>query len=425
MSRWDCPAAPASLAHSPLLTPGVTLAWKHHWAQGGQLFQPAVGSLLGGLSRPAHHGGPARALCASLWGTAHSSQAEGGLAKFSSERHQDEVDHCPSQRKGGKERGEMTPAARMHGFLATSQTELLNVGCRSTGRGGAGASGGQGESSLQTHQRGGHAILQRGRPRQPAGPGDAPWSPGPPAQLTAMGAEASDVPLRGQGQPAPILVRPPQLMDGGGADARHSGRPPGVSQPLQVWGRGWAERTQPDRTVLHQLTDPSNAYVSSHPPMEGGQDVRAHGGLEKRVCFSTRRRLGAGALAPFHRLGSHTEAPRRLRGRGRRARPAPSFPCPLPPALRPPQQAACLDVGSPENWGANQHPDSDRAPSSVRTYEKAEEGVCPRGGQERSLLGHPRITPCPSRCCPQRKWGSCSPGLPGPGFRQGPAWSSS
>lgn len=56
------------------------------------------------------------------------------------------------------------------------------------------------------------------------------------------------------------------------------------------------QRTRPDRTVLRQLTDPPNAYMSSHPPMEGPGRMSKHTrALElTHICFSTQCRLGGG-----------------------------------------------------------------------------------------------------------------------------------
>ena len=156
-----------------------------------------------------------------------------------------------------------------------------------------------------------------------------------------------------------------------------SGGPPLVFHNLSRCGEAEdGQRTRPDRTVLRQLMDPPKAYVSSHPPTEGRAGCQNTCGPSKNthLLFNSMPPGRRAALAPFHRLRSHSEAPRWLRGGagGELGQPRPS--CPLPPALHPPQQAACLDVGSPENWGANRHPDGDRAPSS---HQNQREG---RGG---------------------------------------------
>ena len=85
--------------HSPLLTPGVTLAWG---ATGPGVASSSAycGVCPWGLSNPAHHRGPCQPLMRLSAGYSLPSRVEGGLAKFSSKRHKDEVDHCPSQWKG-------------------------------------------------------------------------------------------------------------------------------------------------------------------------------------------------------------------------------------------------------------------------------------------------------------------------------------
>lgn len=98
------------------------------------------------------------------------------------------------------------------------------------------------------------------------------------------------MPLRGQGQPAPILVRPPQLMDGGRDGMRLLWETsPGVSQPLQVWGRrGWAENTAGSHGAA-----PANGPLQclrEQPPTHGGAGrMSEHMGASKntRVLFNS------------------------------------------------------------------------------------------------------------------------------------------
>lgn len=79
----------------------------------------------------------------------------------------------------------MTPAARMHGFLATSQTELLNVSCRSTDEGRQGPPGsGRELSANPPERRPCHSREDLGSQR-----GLVSLEPWTPAQLTVMGRE--------------------------------------------------------------------------------------------------------------------------------------------------------------------------------------------------------------------------------------------
>lgn len=103
-----------------------------------------------------------------------------------------------------------------------------------------------------------------------------------------------------------------------------------------------------------------------------------HMGASKNAsAFQLNATWEAGALAPFHRLGSHTEAPRRLRGSG-----GASSASPILPALsRPPStlhsKLRVWTSAVPRTGVQISTQTVTEPPAPVRTYEKAEAGVCP------------------------------------------------
>lgn len=149
-------------------------------------------------------------------------------------------------------------------------------------------------------------------------------------------------------------------------------------------------------------------------------------GLRKHAsAFQLNAAWEAGALAPFHRLGSHTEAPRRLRGGGVASSASPVLPAlsRLPSTLHSKLRvwtSAVLRTGVQISTQTVTEP-----PAPVRTYKKAEDGVCPPRWALGTVTCVHTNHPLPLQVLPLKEVGLLQPRPPGSWVQAGTCMGSS